>query len=84
MFIVHSPNGAVVEVLGSAAPEEDPLQDAGGELDGVLQRGVEGVHDGGVAVAHPVRLIHLLPEFGEGVVGPEQSCPQSVPKVIVV
>ena len=60
--------GPVVHVLWSAAAEENPLEDAGWYLYGVLYGRVEGVHHGGVAVPHPVLLVHWLPQLGEGVV----------------
>ena len=42
---------SVVEVVGSVAAEENSLQDAGRELDAVLQGGVERVHHRGPAVS---------------------------------
>jgi hypothetical protein len=38
------------------------LEDAGRELDAVLNGGVESVDDSGGAVPLPVQLVHLLPK----------------------
>ena len=53
-------DAAVVHVAGPVGPEEVALQDPGGELDAVLDGGVEGVHHGRGAVPLPVSLVHLM------------------------
>ena len=63
------PDAAVVEVGRPVLVEEDPLEDPGRELDGVLDGAVEGVDDGGVGVPLPVRLVHLLSKLLPVVVG---------------
>ena len=54
----HHPHGAVVEALRPVETEEGRLEDAGGEDDLVLERGVVRV-DGGGSHA-PLVLLHLL------------------------
>ena len=81
-FVPNNPaDGSVVHVLGPVAREEDSLEDASGELDRVLERGVEGVDDSRAAVADPVRLVHLLPQLAEGVVGAKHRHVERVAEV---
>ena len=62
-------DGSVVHVLGPVAGEEDSLEDASGELDRVLERRVECIDNSWTSMSHPVSLVHLFPQFAEGVVG---------------
>ena len=55
----HPSDAAVVHVRRSVRAKEVALEDAGGELDAVLDRGVERVHHRWPAVPLPVRLVHL-------------------------
>ena len=69
-FVPNNPaNGSVVHVLGPVAREEDSLEDASRELDGVLERRVERIDDSWTSMSYPVSLVHLFPQFAEGVVG---------------
>ena len=55
----HPSDAAVVHISRSVRAKEVALEDAGGELDAVLDRGVERVHHRWPAVPLPVRLVHL-------------------------
>ena len=52
-------DGAVVHVPRPVAREENALKNSGRKLDRVLERAVERVHDGGLAVTNPVGFVDL-------------------------
>ena len=56
-------DGSVVHVLGPVAREEDSLEDASRELDGVLHEGVECIDNRRPSMGDPVVFIHSLPEL---------------------